>query len=698
MKRTIPTLLLLLLSELLPAQQGLRYPATLKEPVVDTLWGEMVSDSYRWMENVRSPKVQEWIISQEKLTQKSSRGVGGKEEIINKLSRVSYKPLIRQEGIYFYYSYAKEGETPSLYMQKSERQEPTLLFNPGSIARGENISISDFAYSPGNQTVALVLSSNGSDWKTIRFLSLTSRLLIKDELKFVKYSTVAWHKNGIFYARYLVDSTAEAFEGNIGGRALYYHRLGTSQNEDILIFKPAETTDFFSYDVIPNGKCLVIYHTLRNSNGSNNVVSSVSLSDTSSYKLKPCIAIPDDRYQYEVVGSLNDSLMVFTNLLAPNGQVILFSKDKMNDGRRLIPEQNSLLTQVKLLNGKLVCQYNNHQREEVSIYSLSGKKISQWNIPEGFSITELTGSATDSIAVYSFHSYYTPPTVYKLNLNTYERKPMGKTIVGYNHRLFTTLLLTYKSKDSTEIPMFVTYKRGTVLNGNNPLLLYGYGGFGISTKPFYEPKLMAFLLDGGILAVPAIRGGGDFPGWHDAGRRLNKQNSINDFIAAAEYLIANQFTNPNRLAAMGGSNGGLVVGAAINRQPELFKAAVAESGVFDMLRYHCYNIGYSYLPEYGSVADSADFVNLRSYSPVQNVKQDVRYPSVLLVASDNDDRVSPFHSFKFLATLQDKAAKENSYLLYYQRNAGHSGSEVYNAELKKKAFVMGWIERELGMR
>ena len=275
---------------------------------------------------------------------------------------------------------------------------------------------------------------------------------------------------------------------------------------------------------------------------------------------------------------------------------------------------------------------------------------------------------------------------------------MGKTIIGYNHKLFTTLLLTFKSKDSTEIPMYVTYRKGTLLNGNNPALLYGYGGFGISTKPFYDPTNMAFLLDGGILAVPVIRGGGDFPGWHDAGRRLNKQKSIDDFIAAAEYLIANRFTNPNRLAIMGGSNGGLVVAAAITQRPELFKAAVAESGVFDMIRYHRFNIGYSYLSEYGSVTDSTDFKNLLSYSPVQNVKPDVHYPSVLLIASDNDDRVSPFHSFKFLAELQENGDKENSYLLYYQHNSGHSGSDVYKTELEKRAFVVGWIESELRLR
>ena len=700
MRRYLPLLsILILASTLLQAQPNLRYPPAPTGLVVDTNWGQLVADPYRRMEDIHAPTVEQWIAAQEKLTQRRSRWKESKIATVDNLSQVNYRPLIRQGGYYFYYSYTQQGETPSIYVQEGEQQKQSLLFNPNIGAMGGNISISDFALSPNRQTVALTLSSNGSDWKTMRFLSMANRKLVGDELKFVKYSTVAWHGNGVFYARYLVDSAAEAFTGNIGGRALYYHQIGTEQSQDILVFQPAENNDFFNFEVIPGREeQLVVYHAQKDRGGVKNIVSAATLSDSLPINLKPFLVIPDGRYQFEVEGSLNDSLMVFTNLLAPNGQVVLFSKDQINHGRRLIPEQNSLLTQVKLLNGKLVCLYNNRQREHYSIYSLSGETLSQWSIPEGFSITDLTGSATDSLAVYSFHSYYTPPTVYQLNLNTFARKPMGKTIIGYNHKLFTTLLLTFKSKDSTEIPMYVTYRKGTLLNCNNPVLLYGYGGFGISTKPFYDPTNMAFLLDGGILAVPVIRGGGDFPGWHDAGRRLNKQKSIDDFIAAAEYLIANRFTNPNRLAIMGGSNGGLVVGVAITQHPELFKAAVAESGVFDMLRYHRFNIGYSYLSEYGSVTDSTDFKNLLSYSPVQNVKPDVHYPSVLLIASDNDDRVSPFHSFKFLAELQEKGDKENSYLLYYQHNSGHSGSDVYKTELEKRAFVVSWIESELRLR
>lgn len=697
MKKIAAIVLLLLPGLWSNAQQRHTYPVAPKSIVVDTIWGQPVSDPYRTMEEIASPEVAKWIGDQEKLTRKQGRRLAEKEFTIDKLSQVSYKPIIRQEGLNFFYGYAKQGETPSLYLFNQQTQQQELLFNPNNLSQEKRIAIAEFVVSPNRQLLALTLSTNGSDWREVRFMDMQSRTLLPDRLQLVRFSTIAWYGNGIFYARYGADSTNTIQKESVSNRALYYHLMGTNQQNDVLVFAPEKANSFFSFDITPNRKSLVLYHIVEKDGRKENAISSADLSDTVVGIFRTFLSIPDSRYQSEVVGSLNDSLIVFTNLLAPNGQVILFSRNTVNDGRQLIPEQGSMLTRVKLLNNMLVCQYSNRQQEHVAIYSLTGQKLNQWNIPSGFSITDLTGSATDSLAAYSFHSFYTPPTVYTINLNTFERKPFGKTLVQYNHKQFSTLLLTYKSKDSTEIPIMVTYKKGTILNGTNPLLLYGYGGFGIPTKPFYDPTLMAFLLDGGVVAVPAIRGGGDFPGWHEAGRRLNKQKSIDDFIAAAEYLIRNGFTNSSRLAILGGSNGGLIVGAAITQRPELFKAAVAESGLFDMLRYQKQNTGYSYTPEYGSVNDSTDFINLKSYSPVHNVKPGVRYPSTLLVASENDDRVSPFHTFKFLAELQEKSTSDNSYLLYYQRKAGHIGTEVYSAEVKKRAFVVSWIEREVGM-
>ncbi len=677
-------------------QPTISYPATPQHPVLDTLWGKVITDPFRWLENIHNPEVEEWISKQEKLTTRYAKWKIARDPSVAKLSEVGYQPLVRQGHYYFQLSYANGGETQSLYGQTSTKQQPVLLFNPNR--KGEKITaIDSYLLSPDDHTLALMLSVNGSDWRTTRFLDIKSRTLLSDELRFVKYSNIAWYGNGVFYIRYAANSAETAFEGNIGGRALYYHRLGTKQTEDPLIFKPTLSTDFFSFDVTQDQHFLAIYHTVPINGKLFNQLSAMNLTDSLNTTIVPVLTVADSRLSFEVVGAANDSLIVLTNLLAPKGQVLLFSTKEENHGQVLIPESNAMLTQLKLLDGKLLCLYSDSLREKFVVHKLNGELVGEWSIPSGYAVYDISGSATDSLAIYSFQSYYAPPTVYQVNLRTLSRRSIGKTLINYNYRQFNTIILTYKSKDSTEIPLYVTYKKGLQLNGNNPVLLYGYGGFGIPSKPFYDPANVAFLLRGGVLAVPAIRGGGDFPGWHEAGSRLNKQKSFDDFAAAAQYLIRMGFTNPNRLAIMGGSNGGLVVGAAITQHPELFKAAVAESGLFDMLRYHLYNIGYSYSAEYGSVADSSDFVNLLSYSPVQNVRKGVHYPAVLLVASDNDDRLSPFHSFKFLAELQAKGNGKNPYLLYYQHNAGHTGSDVFNAEVEKKAFVIGWIEAELDM-
>lgn len=694
--KTIFAILLLLHPLWCWTQPSISYPTTPTHPVSDTLWGTVVTDPYRWLENVHDTDVAKWISMQEKLTKRYTRWKITADPSVEKLSEVSYQPLIRQGHYFFQLSYASSGETQSLYYQTAFDQKPILLFNPNDLDN-KVTAISSFLLSPDGNTLALMLSENGSDWRTIRFLDLKSRTLLPDELHFLKYSNLAWYRDGVFYIRYATASNDESFKGVINGRTLYYHKLGTTQGSDKLIYKPQLPTDFFTFDVTPDEHFLAIYHAAVINNRLLNSLSSIYLKDSLNATLVPVLSVSDGTKRFEVVGDENDSLIVFTNLLAPKGQVVLFSTKEENHGRVLIPESKAMLTQLRLLDGKLLCLYSDSLREKFEVHKLNGESIGEWSIPPGYAVTDISGSATDSLAIYSFQSFYAPPTVYQVNLRTLLRRSVGKTLINYNYRQFNTIILTYKSNDSTEIPLYVTYKKGLQLNGNNPLLLYGYGGFGIPAKPFYDPANVAFLLRGGVLAVPAIRGGGDFPGWHKAGSRLNKQKSFDDFTAAAKYLIRMGFTNPNRLAIMGGSNGGLLVGAAITQHPELFRTAVAESGLFDMLRYQLYNVGYSYSAEYGTIADSSDFANLLSYSPVQNVRKGVHYPSVLLVASDNDDRLSPFHSFKFLAELQAKGDGKNPYLLYYQHNAGHTGSDVFNAEVKKKAFVIGWIEAELNM-
>jgi len=379
----------------------------------------------------------------------------------------------------------------------------------------------------------------------------------------------------------------------------------------------------------------------------------------------------------------------------------LFTYDAKGRNKRelLVGGLKEQLEFSKIIGTKILTVYSDDTSSYAIIRDSLGKMISFLKTPPGyrFNAGGFSYSTTDNVLICSFFSFFSPSIMYQYNLNTYKAEPIGTTYVNFETRDFITKKIFYYSKDSTLIPMYLTHKKKLKLDGNNPTLLYGYGGFGISMEPFFDPANVAFMRNGGVLATPCLRGGGDFPDWHEEGMGLKKQNTFDDFIAAAEYLIANNYTNSNKLAAMGGSNGGLLVSAVMLQRPELFKAVVSQAGVLDMLRFHLYNVNYGNKVEYGDIKDSISFKNLLKYSPVHNVKQGVNYPATLLVASDNDDRVNPFHSFKFLAELQAKGSGAQPYLLYYEKGGGHSGSHVFEKRIETKAFVYSFIFKQLGM-
>ena len=405
----------------------------------------------------------------------------------------------------------------------------------------------------------------------------------------------------------------------------------------------------------------------------------------------------DKNTNYDVLGEISGSLLVNSNLDAENGAIYKYDPTKTSHREVFIPQYKERLEYAGIMGNMLVKTYTDSQQSFAVISDTTGQNLTAWEIPEGYTFSRFTGSIDDSIAIYYFNSFFSPSSIYKIDLNTFEREPLKKTYIWFDNTNLTTKKVYYYSNDSTIIPMYITHKKDLELNGNNPTILYGYGGFGISMEPFFSVPNIIFLNSGGVLATPCLRGGGDYPGWHELGMRLNKQNTFDDFISAAQYLIGENYTNPGILAAMGGSNGGLVVGASMVQRPDLFKVVVSEAGVSDMMRYHLFNIGYIYKEEFGNITDSLDFVNLISYSPVNNVKPGVDYPATLLVASDNDDRVLPFHSFKFIAELQDKGSGKNPYTLLYIENSGHSGSPVFEDRISKDAYIYSFIFKYLGI-
>ena len=660
----------------------------------DSIWGTEIKDTYRWLENTSSPLTLKWLNTQDSLREKyNGKKLKSLTEKLKRYSTVYIKPIFK-EGNYFFSYHYNIGASPSLYYNKSGFfSQDRFLFDPNPLDKSAIMSIDEIKLSSDNKTLAMLISKNGSDWKTARFLDLKTKKLLEDTINFIKYSHIYWYNNGIFYSKYEVNDIKESFSNVIIGQALYYHRIGTNQKNDLLVFKPTNQYDNFSFLVTPEKKYLIIER-------SDSACTRVSISVLNSnfiFENKDFIITKKKEIYFDILGELNGKILVRSNLSTPNGAIYQFFPNEINQGEIFLPQGTQQLKSSVIIDNKLLSIFNDGKKSFATVHDSISQLLYRWFIPEGYEFSYVSGSIDDPIAVYYFHSFFSPPSIYKINLKTFENIPVDSTFVNFNNENIATEKVYYYSKDSTIVPMYLTYKKGLKLNGNNPTILYGYGGFGISMEPFFKPANIIFFNNGGILATPCLRGGGEFPKWHEKGMRLNKQNTFDDFIYAAEYLIEKKYTNSSKLAAMGGSHGGLVVGACMVQRPELFHVVVASAGVFDMIRYHLFNIGYRYKSEIGNVTDSLDFENLIKYSPVHNVKKGVDYPATLLIASDNDDRVLPFHSFKFLAELQEKGSGKNPYILYYQKRSGHSGNDNFEEMVKKNAYEYSFIFKHLGV-
>ena len=692
---------ILLISIRLFGQPTLVYPTPIQFYQTDTIWGTIVKDPYRWMEKINSVLTNIWLQAEKKLTDEyNQKTFSEMKEYLKKYSYIHFKPLVKQGKYYFSYHIIDAKKTHELYYQEYAETDPLPLFDPYDIDKSASTNIDGFALSANSKTLALILSKNGSDWKTIRFLDMKKHQLLNDTISFVKYTSVYWYKQGLFYVKYNVKNTNESFTGLIKGRTLYYHKLGTRQSEDIVVYKPHSLYKDFDFEVTPEGKYLILYNDTMIDKKNVQRVSQVKLNDSLQFNFKIFISVvPDKHIDFNVLGVLNEKLIVQSTIKAPTGAIFSYYPEYRNKREMLVKPYANQLDFSKMVGNRLLAVYSNDTSSYAIIMDSTGKMLSSLQTPEGYryNLDRFSYSSSDNILLCSFYSFFSPPTIYKFDLNTFKASALSTTYVQYRTKDYMTRKVYYYSKDSTLIPMYITHKKDFKPDGNSPALLYGYGGFGVSMEPFFSPSNLLFMKNGGVFATPCIRGGGDYPGWHEEGIGLKKQNSFDDFIAAAEYLIANKYTNPNKLAAMGGSNGGLLVGAVMLQKPELFKAVICEAGVLDMLRFHLYNIGYVWRAEYGDIRDSTEFKNLLKYSPVHNVKQDVNYPATLLVASDNDDRVNPFHSFKFMAELQAKGSGTQPYLFYYEKNGGHSGSVTSEKHIETEAYIYAFIFKQLGI-
>lgn len=664
--------------------------------IIDTIWGEVVHDPYRWMENLENDSLKNWIGSQNDFTSNFlQKDLGRLNDIISKYGRIYYTPYVKN-GKYYFVRMNINSEKPSvLYSTSNLEKLPIFLFDPSKIEKSKEYAIYDYEISEDDSKLAVQLEEGGSDWKTIRVFDMGRKKWLTDILTHVRYSNLKWHGDGFFYNGYVNSQLMDVFNTQIREQGLYYHKIGTPQNEDVLIYK-SSSDDVFNFDVSTRGNYLILYLEEIKDNKTIKIISQTSLPLQENFEFKEFIYTKDSSIFLKVIGENDQGLIVESNFQAPNSALYVFNPNQKNKATLLVPENSAQLLNSGQYGQYILISYLEGEDNILAQYDINGMYLNALKIEKGSMLNGITGSQKDDIVIFTFTSFFEAPSVYSLNLQTFKSAKVDVTKVNFNNENLITKNINFYSKDSTIIPMFLTYRKDLDLSKRNPTLLYGYGGFGIPTYPFFNSTFIAFMQNKGILAVPQLRGGGDFPGWHEQGMKHKKQNTIDDFIASSEYLIENYSTS-DQLATIGGSNGGLVVLSAMIQRPDLFKAVISNAGLTDMTRYHLFNIGYSYKDEYGSPEDSLDFKYLYQYSPLHNLNQNVIYPSTLLMTGINDDRVHSFHSFKMQASLQQLSKAINPHLMYVGANFGHCNCGNSNDRAEVDTYILNYLFKMLNM-
>ena len=692
------------------AQKINTYPKPAKESTVDEYFDTLINDPYQWMENPEGPRLAEWLEQQEKIKKKyanrhlkmidlkaqiASMYYGVREKEIEGYVE-SKKPKSKYEFTNKYQSYDR---TPNLLYRLRGKKNYIRLVDIKDFRhdKNDNVKVTRRWVNKKLDLAAIEISHNGSDWREVFFFDLKNGQQFHNSLKHVRIgSRLIWHERNVYYDRYDEPKKGRAHLDKAKGQKLYYHKLGTPQSEDKLLYKNPDTTGTNSFHYFKSKDKLFFYHSFKYRGTLYRALSS-SVNHPDSLDLKKFLIYPNDNaIDLEIEKVIGDSVLIKTNWDAPNGRVLLSDINELNKPKEIIPEYDVILKTVNRLGkDKIAGIYRNENKYLALIFDLEGNILKKMDFPEGKKVNYLSeNNEKVEYTNFSISSFYHPALWYQLSLKDLNFKPSLSISVPYKPESLETRYVKYTSKDGTQIPMYITCLKDTKLNGKNPTLLYGYGGYGMTVEPNFNESQALWLLHGGILAIPNIRGGGaGGSDWGMAGRKLKKQTAIDDFIAAAEYLIAKNYTSSENLGINGRSHGGLLVGAALTQRPELFKAAIAKAGPFDMLRLENYTVGgvAGNLNEFGSVTNNEDFLNLKSYSPVHNIQKGVNYPNVLLITGDQDDRVPAFHSYKFLANLQENGSPESLYLLCLVPGAGHGGAltpdDWFDKELYKYAFL-----------
>ena len=678
------------------------YPETKKIPVTDIYFDESVTDDYRWLEDDNSDDTKKWVINQNNTTFKYLDEIPFRNDLKVRLEQLwDYEKISAPfiEGQYTYF-YKNDGlQNQSILYRENNKNNAEVFLDPNSFSKDGTTSLSTLSFSKTGDLVAYSISEGGSDWRKIIVMNATNKKIIGDTLVDVKFSGIQWKLDeGFFYSSYDKPKGSELSDMT-DQHKLYYHKLGTKQSEDILVY--GEENDqkhrYVGAKVSDNGKYLFISAS-KTTSGNISFLKDLNLN----LKTSPLIRV-DENYQTDsyLLHSDGERLYIVTNSNAPNQKLIVVNARKPQEKywKDFIPEGKYVLSPTAG-GGYFFARYIADVITKVIQYDMDGVNMGEIELPGLGTASGWSGKKDQEVLYFSFTNYHSPSQIYSYNPKTKTSIKYWEPRIDFDSNDYKSEQIFYKSEDGTKIPMIITYKKGIKFNGQNPTILYGYGGFNISIRPSFSIANAVWLEQGGIYAVPNLRGGGEYgKEWHKAGTQQKKQNVFNDFIAAAEFLIKNKFTNPEFLAIRGGSNGGLLVGATMTQRPELMKVALPAVGVLDMLRYHKFTAGAGWAYDYGTSEDSKEmFDYLISYSPVHNVKEDTNYPATLITTGDHDDRVVPAHSFKFAAQLQNKQNGENPVLIRIETNAGHGAGTPVSKRIEQYADIFGFTLFNMGFK
>jgi prolyl oligopeptidase len=681
----------------------LTYPATRKLEQIDDYHGKKIADPYRWLEELDSPETRAWVEAQNQVTFGWLGQIPGRDRLHRRLTELwNYERFgmpHKKGGRYFYTRNDGLQNQNAVYVMERLEGAPRLLIDPNTLSPDGTIALTSWVASEDGKLLAYGLAGAGSDWQEWHVLEVDSGRKLADHLKWVKFSRVSWTPDGrgFFYSRYDEPPPGQQYTGANYYQKLFFHKLGDPQEKDTLVYKRDDEKEWgFDGAVTDDGRYLII-SIWRGTEQKNQVFyKDLAATDNPIVEL-----LTGFDAEYEFIDNEGPVFWFVTDLAAPLRRVIAIDtrQPERDKWKEVIAESKGTLQDASAVGGHFVIRYLKDACSAVRVFDLSGKPIRDVKLPDLGSVSGFSGRRDDSETFYSFTGYTIPGSIYRYDVKMGQSTLFREPRVAFDPKQFETRQFFYKSKDGTRVPLIVVSRKGIALDSSHPTILYGYGGFNVAQTPGFSVSTIAWLEQGGVYAVPNLRGGGEYGRtWHEAGMLSRKQNVFDDFLTAAEWLIANKYTSPEKLAIRGGSNGGLLVGAAMTQRPELFAAAVPAVGVMDMLRFHKYTIGWAWVNEYGSAEDAELFKSLVAYSPLHNLKPGTKYPATLITTGDHDDRVVPAHSFKFAAALQMAQGGDKPVLIRIETRAGHGAGTPTSKLIDTATDVLAFLTATLRMK